>query len=197
MVQAYLHPHLCGRGDHFRFSVGGKLRLPRAKPLSQGPQLGSKEQSQTCSSPDGQMASYKPRAWPRTDFSLEKKNPNGQCQQVLLSLRKPMNSDRSPAVLPGTHANSAPSTSLRMGRKDRGESLQGEALAPPLHFTGLPWWLRRWRSRLQHQRLGFNPSVGKIPWIELLEGGSNWPSWCPCTYLCLWYLEPAQKLLAE
>lgn len=67
-VQAYLHPSLCGRGEHFHFSDGGKLRLPRAKPLSQGTQFGSKELSQTRT----QMASYKPRAWLRTDFSLEK-----------------------------------------------------------------------------------------------------------------------------
>ena len=30
--------------------------------------------------------------------------------------------------------------------------------------SGLPWWFRRWRSRLQCGRPGFSPWVGKIPW---------------------------------
>ena len=33
-----------------------------------------------------------------------------------------------------------------------------------LKNTGVPWWLRRWRIRLQCGRPGFNPWVGKIPW---------------------------------
>lgn len=68
-----------------------------------------------------------------TDLSHEK-NPNGQCQQLLLSLRKPMSSDMSPAVLPGTQASSVPSASPRMDRKGSGESW-GEALAEPFNFT--------------------------------------------------------------
>ena len=31
-------------------------------------------------------------------------------------------------------------------------------------IQGLPWWLKRWRSRLQCRRPRFDPWVGKIPW---------------------------------
>ena len=50
-----------------------------------------------------------------------------------------------------------------------------------LKNTGVPWWLRRWRIRLQCGRPGFNPWVGKIPWKRtwqptpvFLPGESPW-----------------------
>ena len=41
---------------------------------------------------------------------------------------------------------------------------------------GLPWWLSRWRIRLQCRRPGFDPWVGKIPWRrERLPTPVFWP----------------------
>ena len=31
-------------------------------------------------------------------------------------------------------------------------------------LMGLPWWLRRWRIRLQFGRPGFDSWAGKVPW---------------------------------
>ena len=44
------------------------------------------------------------------------------------------------------------------------------------HQSGLPLWLRWWRIRLQCTRRGFDPWVGKIPWIrEQLSTPVFWP----------------------
>ena len=47
-----------------------------------------------------------------------------------------------------------------LGREDPLE--KGQATHSSIH--GLPWWLRQYRIRLQCERSGFDPQVGKIPW---------------------------------